>query len=60
MSVAFSGDDGAIIKEKIDVGPVEPTPEYQLEAKYHLQSCCDWLREHNYTKVRMDLVTDET
>ena len=51
MSVAFSGDDSAIIKEKLDVEPVEPTPDDQLEGKYHLEVCCNWLKEHAYQKV---------
>ena len=53
MSIAFSGDDASIIKEKLDVGPVEPTPDDQLDGKYHLEGCCDWLKEHNYKIVSM-------
>ncbi|KAF0295004.1 2-(3-amino-3-carboxypropyl)histidine synthase subunit 2 [Amphibalanus amphitrite] len=48
MSVAFSGDDSAIINEKLDVGLVESTPEAELEGKYDLQGCSSWLKEHNY------------
>ena len=53
MSIAFSGDDASIIKEKLDVGPVEPTPDDQLDGKYHLEGCCNWLKEHNYKIVSM-------
>lgn len=52
MADAFSSSSETVIQRVSDVKVKKNTPEDKLEEFYQIKKTCEFIREHNFKKVR--------